>query len=296
MCLTAFDDTSRRPRNLPCGHTFCTVCVNGLKAEGQVTCPTCRRTHAVPEDGQFPVSYITEALIRRLRGAALACPPARPGKDAAEPAPSPATGPGQQGPAGLSRPIRSLLQEQEAKVLAAIRTCQEVLAQLDQYHTTLRGWGERQQNLEDRLQALVDQSKGARVLVRQEEDKVEDKREQVKQGEQQLHAMLQELRTAATRLVAYDAIDNADHCTEEESQRAEECRAVFPDVHTVTTVSKVSVSLVRYTVTCHKNIKHHTTYMMTAIFTIDLTLVFYCKIFYFTYISNLIYFISSIYE
>ena len=242
VCLTAFDDTIRRPRNLPCGHTFCTPCINGLKDQGQVMCPTCRVPHVVPEAGHFPISYTVEAFIRRLRGAALTSLPSRPGKDTGEPAPSPATGPGQKGPEGFSRPIRSMLQEQEAKVLAAIRTCQKVQAQLDQYQTTLAGWGERQQNLEDRLQALVDQSKEARVLLRQEESNVATKKEQVQQGEQQLHTLLQTLRTVATRQEAWEVVDDADQCTDEEGQRAEECQGMFPDVHLVTTINKVSVS------------------------------------------------------
>ena len=241
VCMTTFDDISRRPRTLPCGHTMCGVCVNALKAEGQVTCPTCRTTHALPQQGQFPISYVTEAFIRRLRGAATVSPLPKPGKDTRESAPSLGTAPAQQGPAGLSKLTRSLLQDQEAKVLAAIHACQEEQAQLRQYHTTLRGWGERQQDLEDQLQALVDQSKGARTLVRQEEAKVEARQEQTQQREQQLHTMLQELRTAATRLDAYDAMKDADRCIGEESERMEECLAVFPDVHTVTTVTKVSV-------------------------------------------------------
>ena len=103
------------------------------------------------------------------------------------------------------------------------------------------GWGERQQHLEDQLQALVDQSKSARVLVRQEESKVAVKREEEQQMEQQLHTLLQELRMVAMGHEAYGIIEDAAHRTDEEKQRVEECIAMFPDVHTVNTISKVSV-------------------------------------------------------
>ena len=244
VCLTVFDDTMR-PRTLPCGHSFCTCCIDALKEQGQVTCPTCRLSHAVPEAGQFPVSYAIEAFVKRLRDAALANPPPKPVKVAAEPAALLASERCQEGTPGLSRPVQSLLQDQEAKVLAAIHTCREIQGQLQEYQTTLVDWGEWQQHLEDQLRALMDQSKSARMLMRQEESKVAIKREEEQQREQQLHAVLQELRTVSTRPEAYKVIDDAVHRTDEEKQRVKECRAMFPDVHTVTTIKKVSV--VRYT-------------------------------------------------
>ena len=136
-----------------------------------------------------------------------------------------------------------MLQEQKAKIVAAIDTSQEVQEQLDQYKTALADWGERQQQLEDRLQALLDRSKSARQQVRQQEIKVTAKKEQAQQEEQQLHALLEMLRSVTTRVEAYHVIDDADHHTEETRERTEECRAMVPDVDTVTTISKVSVLL-----------------------------------------------------
>ncbi|KAK8379990.1 hypothetical protein O3P69_019799 [Scylla paramamosain] len=72
VCLTTFDDTLRRPRNLPCGHTVCSPCIDGLKQQGAVMCPTCRASHAVPEAGQFSISYAVEGLVDNLRKEALA--------------------------------------------------------------------------------------------------------------------------------------------------------------------------------------------------------------------------------
>ncbi|XP_063855583.1 uncharacterized protein LOC135097587 isoform X2 [Scylla paramamosain] len=234
VCLTIFDDTLRRPRTLPCGHTLCSPCIDGLKHQGAVTCPTCRASHAVPKAGQFPISYITESLIRRLRG--LASLPAEPGKQTAPPV----TRPAPKATTGLSRKAQSLLQEQEAKVLAAIRSCQEEQSQLDEYLTTLGGWSSRQQRLQDELQTLVDQSKSAREAVHREESRVEGRQEEVRQKEQQLHAALQALRTAATRQEAYEVIEDTDHLVEKDGQRTGQCLGVFPDVHAVTTVARVA--------------------------------------------------------
>ncbi|XP_063854473.1 uncharacterized protein LOC135096690 isoform X3 [Scylla paramamosain] len=238
VCLTTFDDTLRRPHNLPCGHTVCSPCIDGLKQQGAVTCPTCRASHAVPEAGQFPIAYAVEGLVRRLRGAGLASLPAEPGKQTAPPV----TRPAPKATTGLSKRAQSLLQEQEANVLAAIRSCQEEQSQLAEYLTTLGGWSSRQQRLQDELQTLVDQSKSAREAVHREESRVEGRQEEVRQKEQQLHAALQSLRTAATRQEAYEVIEDTDLLVEEDSQRTGECLGVFPDVHAVTFVTRVGVA------------------------------------------------------
>ncbi|XP_063845320.1 tripartite motif containing 13-like isoform X2 [Scylla paramamosain] len=234
VCLTTFDDTLRRPRNLPCGHTLCSPCIDGLKQQGAVTCPTCRASHAVPEAGQFPISYTVEGLVRRLKGAGLASLPAKPGKQAAPPVTRPAL----KATTGLSRTTQSLLQEQEAKILAAIRSCQEEQSQLAEYLTTLSCCSSRQQRLHDELQMLVDQSKSAREAVRREESRVEGRQEEVRQKEQQLHTALQALRTAATRQEAYEVIEDTDHLVED--SQTGECLGMFPDVHAITTVTRVA--------------------------------------------------------
>ena len=243
MCLTTFDATLRRPRNLPCGHTLCSPCINELVKQGAVTCPTCRLRHALPESGQFPISYAVEGFIRKMKE--LASVSAKPGKQPT--APAPVTRPAPRATAGLGRKTQSLLQEQEAKVLAAIRSCQEEQRQLAEYRTTLGEWGGRQQRLEDELLlTLVEQSKGAREVMCREDSQVERRQEEVQRREEALHAVLQAMRTPATRQEAYDVIVEADHLLEgeeeEESERREERVAVFPDVHVVTTVARVSVS------------------------------------------------------
>lgn len=142
---------------------------------------------------------------------------------------------------GLRSRIRSMLQEQESKVLAAIRTCQEVEAQLGQYQITLAGWCEQQQRLEDGLQRVIGQSRSARELVRQEETRAAAKKEEVKEGGQQLHAALETLRRVAAAHEVAPAIDDADHCTDEAEQRAGECMGMFPDVVAAAAARKVSV-------------------------------------------------------
>ncbi|XP_050705428.1 uncharacterized protein LOC126990829 [Eriocheir sinensis] len=238
VCLTGYDGTVQRPRTLPCGHTVCTLCIDQLEEHGRVACPECRVSHAVPEGEQFPVNYSVEAFIRMLRDAeeAAAAAAASPPPSAGEGAPSGAAG--KKEAAGLSKKMRSFLQEQEATVVAAITACREAQSQLDQYQTTLAGWG-KQQQLEDRLLGLVDQSRSARELLQQEESRVAAKEEELKKEEQGLQAMLETLRTLATEQEAGAAVSEVFRWTGEAEQAVEECREGFPDASTVTTARKV---------------------------------------------------------
>lgn len=63
VCLTDFDGDKRRPRNLPCGHTFCTGCISKFIEDSSLLCPTCRARHFCRDASQFPINYIAEELM-----------------------------------------------------------------------------------------------------------------------------------------------------------------------------------------------------------------------------------------
>ena len=39
ICLDKF----KHPRNLDCGHTFCTTCLHMIKINNEIVCPMCRK-------------------------------------------------------------------------------------------------------------------------------------------------------------------------------------------------------------------------------------------------------------
>ncbi|XP_050736593.1 uncharacterized protein LOC127008518 isoform X2 [Eriocheir sinensis] len=225
VCLTGYDETVRRPRSMPCGHTICSTCIDGIVDKGHATCPTCRISNAVPKGGQFPVNYIVEDLLWRLKDSSSA---------AAAVAATAAATDCQLEPPCRSGKISSLLQQQEAKVLTAISTCQDVQAQLGKFQTTLADWCQQQQHLENSLQTVIDESRSARVLVQQNELKVAAKNEVVKTGEQKLNAALEALRKINSPQAAYLAIDNADKCTDKEEQSTKETQGMLLEVADVT--------------------------------------------------------------
>ncbi|XP_050730495.1 uncharacterized protein LOC127005592 isoform X5 [Eriocheir sinensis] len=240
VCLTDFDDTVQRPRCLPCGHTVCTSCIDKLKEQGHVACLQCCVSHAVPEGGEFPVNYIAEEFIRVMWDANVAAaaslpPSARKRKGEARAA-------GKKKVARLSKKMCSFLEEQEATVMDAIAACREVESQLDLYKTTLTGWGEQQRQLEDRLQGLVDQSKSAREIVELEKSHVAAKDGEVKNGRQELQAVLETLYAPAIDQEAGMAVAETVRCLGKVEQVVEECQESFPDASAVTTVRKVRVA------------------------------------------------------
>lgn len=50
VCGDEYDEDHREPRVLPCLHTFCNRCLEGMVRDWTLTCPTCRIKHSVPGD------------------------------------------------------------------------------------------------------------------------------------------------------------------------------------------------------------------------------------------------------
>ena len=48
ICLEGYNDQSKCPRILPCGHSFCQICLGRLLHRNSIHCPTCRKPVGVP--------------------------------------------------------------------------------------------------------------------------------------------------------------------------------------------------------------------------------------------------------
>ncbi|XP_069168907.1 uncharacterized protein [Procambarus clarkii] len=227
LCFNDYDDKQLRPRTLPCGHTFCSQCIDNAIKNGQLTCPSCHAQHAATAAIQFPISYAVEALVRKLKNIQLTTEevvPAKPYEGLAS---------------GISKKLRSLVQEQKNIINSLITSCEEVLAQLREYQGQLGDWKTHHLQLQDRLYGLVEQNKLALKLLELEDTSVVDMTTQGEEGKTQLQAMLGTLDTVNTAQEVFMTINEVDQCNMEVENWLQKCQELFPDVKTVHTSVKV---------------------------------------------------------
>ncbi|XP_069193638.1 uncharacterized protein [Procambarus clarkii] len=231
VCYNDYDDNQLRPRNLPCGHTFCSQCIDNAIKNDQLSCPNCRAEHAATAATQFPISYAVEALVRKLKNIQLTTEEVVPAKP-------------YEGPArGISKTLRSLVQEQKSSISSLITSCEEVLSQLGEYRGELGDWKTHHLQLQDRLYALVEQNKSAMKLLELEDTSVVDMTTQGEEGKTQLQAMLGSLDTVNTPQEVGTTIDTADECSMKVEDWLQKCQTLFPDVKTVHTSVKVQETI-----------------------------------------------------
>ncbi|XP_069181132.1 tripartite motif-containing protein 59-like [Procambarus clarkii] len=231
LCFNDYDDNQLRPRTLPCGHTFCSQCIDNAIKNGQLTCPSCHVKHAATAATQFPINYAVEAFVRKLKNIQLTTQERVPAK--------PSEGPAR----GISKTLRSLVQEQKSSISSFITSCEEVLSQLGEYRGQLGDWKTHHLQLQDRLYALVKQNKSAMKLLELEDTSVVDMTTQGEEGKTHLQAMLGSLDTVNTLQEVDTTIDTADECSMKIKDWLQKCRELFPDVKTVHTSVKMQETI-----------------------------------------------------
>ena len=62
VCLERYREPRKDPRILPCGHTFCHICLLAMTEKGQIKCPLCKDLHHVPSHG-FKKNYFLAEML-----------------------------------------------------------------------------------------------------------------------------------------------------------------------------------------------------------------------------------------
>ncbi|KAK8719593.1 hypothetical protein OTU49_013928, partial [Cherax quadricarinatus] len=231
VCFNNYDEELRRPRTLPCGHTFCSQCIEDTIKNSQLTCPSCRAEHSATDATQFPIIYAMEAVIKKLRSIQVTS------------VGTVSTKCGQDRTRGISKKLRSLVQEHKSSISNLISECEEALSQLSKYQGQVRDWKIQHHQLQDRLYDLLEQNKAAIELLEQEDTSVLTMTTEGEAGKKQLQTMLENLNTVNTAQEVVTTIDEADQYNVEVEDWIQKCQELFPDVNTVYTSIKVQETI-----------------------------------------------------
>ena len=56
VCTETYSPQEHVPKMLPCGHTFCNICLENVASDRQIECPKCKANHKVPRQGVQGIS------------------------------------------------------------------------------------------------------------------------------------------------------------------------------------------------------------------------------------------------
>nr|XP_053649024.1 E3 ubiquitin-protein ligase TRIM13-like [Cherax quadricarinatus] len=116
VCFNNYDEDLRRPRSLPCGHTFCSQCIEDTIKNVKLICPSCRAEHSATTATRFPVNFGMEDVIKNLKDIQVTPVGAVPAK------------PGQNRTRGISKKLWCLVQEHKSSISSLISECEEALS------------------------------------------------------------------------------------------------------------------------------------------------------------------------
>ncbi|CAL4140718.1 unnamed protein product [Meganyctiphanes norvegica] len=71
ICHIHYDEEEHRPRNAPCGHEFCTVCISALIKDSLFVCPKCRQKNRINVANDMPVNFGLIDVIRAFKSKSI---------------------------------------------------------------------------------------------------------------------------------------------------------------------------------------------------------------------------------
>ncbi|KAK4313645.1 hypothetical protein Pmani_015017 [Petrolisthes manimaculis] len=253
ICFTLFDDIERRPRTLPCGHTFCTSCLIVLLETKNLTCPSCRVKHQTTTINKIPISYTIEEILRQQKqmlrhNEALAS--LMPSKNANTtegllPSNEDTTSSKEPGtPAGdtfttIKPSLKNFLEEQSTSIDSAVDDREENMGQLELYRTHLAKWKQQHDQQMEKMKQLETLNKTISNDLEQEDCRVNNLIGKGREIVEQLKATQRRIQDITKEEEVGQVINQAFHYIDENTDWKKKYQELFPDVKTVTTSKKI---------------------------------------------------------
>ncbi|XP_042859661.1 uncharacterized protein LOC122245748 isoform X2 [Penaeus japonicus] len=209
VCLEIYNDRAKRPRVLPCGHTFCSLCIGDLLRDGSVLCPNCRAKHSASTVDVFPVVFIVEDFVKQFPNRIVAGQP--PWKR-------------------LGKKMAEVREEQETSFRSFRIGYEADLSQLETYANTLRAWECQHREFNARLKDVIEEQATIKLMLEEEQRKVKEHQREGREQQKQLDAAAESLDKANTVQKLMVAMDNAGCVQAVAEDWIEQCQESFPNV------------------------------------------------------------------
>lgn len=223
ICIENYDPVTRRPRFLPCGHTFCTECIDDMLEDCVLTCPNCRAEHKAFKVDDFPVAAIVEDFM-------MYCLFLEEGKipefEPEKSADSLDDGNSENG--SLCRVLDTLRNEELACSRTLISSCNEMLSELTRYRSFLLKYEECHEKDRENFNNVIELHNAALDLIGKEIMEVDTLKEKGTKKKEVLLSAVNSLLSAKTSEEVESAIvrvDNHQHAVEKWFHKC----SIFPD-------------------------------------------------------------------
>lgn len=227
VCLLKFNKEDKRPRYIPCGHTFCSCCLEELLKDSSLACHICKVEHTASDITQFPVALLIEELIgdsnvSKPEEAAVMTP------DTTSLESSFYTG------KTISKKLTSLREEQKEGLKSVEDACCSMARELMDYNNTLSQWDtEHRALLESITRLMIKPSEEAIQMIAEERGNLRELKKEGEEHKSRLGKAKEMLSTVETAQEVVTAIGNADQCQVVAEEWHQKCREKFPNIKSV---------------------------------------------------------------